>query len=285
MSAGRHSYSHAIDQLIDILDNPDANLRDMRLNKLITKFDTDRHTLHQNTYLLQALAWNRHRAARLLLDLDIDKIALNIKDGFPSCRNTPLILAAKTGAQDMVRELVWLGARLDEQDYRGFTALHYACLLRDSVMIKTLIEADADAAIKNELGHLPMDYYQLELTADDVAYRYGRSGSSPALFLQQVYDFDKNYCGTNKPCVSAWRWFVAHIIQNQKIGQDVSVAFTETSKPYSVYQWACYFVKNRDCVCNARIFAAMMQCLLQSRPALNQEMVVLFKPRIHNELN
>ena len=65
-------------------------------------------------------------AAVIFLSLDMQKCTLNMSDTFSSSRSSPLILAAKTGAEDLACLLVNLGAQVNAVDYRHFTALHYA---------------------------------------------------------------------------------------------------------------------------------------------------------------
>lgn len=182
-------------------------------------FGVDMLSFHKNTPLLYALAWNRLKAAERLLLLDTQNIALNLKDGFPSCLNTPLILAAKTHATTLLELLVAKGARLDEQDYRGFTALHYACMHRDEKAIEVLLKANANRHLRDAFGRLPYDYYVMTITEADLAYRYGLDPINPTS-IKACYDKAQDYAATQKKCLSALRWYVHFIMVNRPAMND-----------------------------------------------------------------
>jgi ATP-dependent Clp protease ATP-binding subunit ClpB len=44
--------------------------------------------------------------------------------------------------------------------FGGFTALHYAVIIEDIDVVKALLEGGSDPTIKNDSGHLPVDFAQ-----------------------------------------------------------------------------------------------------------------------------
>ena len=74
---------------------------------------------------------------------------------------TPLILYILSDAVDRtpIEALIKYGAKINEQDNDGNTALHYACMHDcPTSIIKCLIENGADKNIKNNVGKEPMYY-------------------------------------------------------------------------------------------------------------------------------
>ncbi len=235
-------------------DHPDDVL-DRQLS-----FGRDQRSRHHNTYLLLALAWNQQKAASRLLMLDTEKAALNLADEWPTCLNTPLILAAKIHATNLVQQLIQLGAEVDHQDYRGYTALHYACLLRDEASIVCLLEAGASTHIKNAFGHLPADYYAMTIVPADLRYRYGSQDE----MLIHVADSNNRYFATEKKCLSAFRWYIAHIIVNMNLGHDVQW------QGHPVYKWAGILLTRQSPVFDADLYVLMMQLYCDNRPVLHR---------------
>jgi len=207
-------------------------------------FKKNSNDLHKNNHLLEALSYNRKIAALKLIELDKKKKSLNVKDEFPSCKNTPLILAAKIDATEVLIKLIESGANVNEKDYRGFTALHYACLLRNEIAIKHLLDAKADLQAIDAFGKFPYEYYCMTISEEDISYAYGETNKinwdtektklgkhSGLIFgetsrkLNTAWDWDNHYFSTRKKCLSAFRWYIAHIIVNNKLGRDESVVY------------------------------------------------------------
>ena len=63
---------------------------------------------------------------------------------------TPLMIAVNNGYEKMTKLLLSNGACLDAQSSEGFTALMYAVANKDRNLVKTLVVAGANRAIKNE---------------------------------------------------------------------------------------------------------------------------------------
>ncbi|MBX3709110.1 MAG: ankyrin repeat domain-containing protein [Gammaproteobacteria bacterium] len=226
-------------------------------------FNKDHCTRHHNTYLLQALAWNRQKAALKLLELDKNKEALNLKDDWPTCLNSPLILAAKINAGYIVQKLITLGANLNEQDYRGFTALHYACILRNDAVIKSLLAAKANLQMIDAFGKSPYDYYDMEICETDLQYRYGKAGE----YLNHIPDRDNHYFATKKKCLSALRWYIAHIMVNGGWGTESDV------DKVSLYDYAKHCLKIREPVYHAEVYEGMMRCFCNNRPSKDKALM------------
>ena len=260
-----------LNDVIDALEY--SALSESQQRSFIKTFGRLENSKHHNTYLLLALAWSRLNATRILIELDKEKIALNLKDEYPSCFNTPLILAAKTGATEVVRQLINAGAEVDLQDYRGYTALHYACILRDDKMIQLLLKAGAAKHLFDAFGKLPEHYYLMNITANDLAYRYGLDPKDH-LALSTQYDEDNNYFATEKKSLSALRWYIAHIIINKNWGKNTSVQ----GKKSSVNDFAAYYLKIREPVDNASVYKAMMEEFESKRPAVDMKLALRLAP-------
>ncbi len=72
---------------------------------------------------------------------------------------TPLLLATQIGFIDGVRALIEGGARIDQTNGRGETALHLAVQRRDLALVRVLIAAGANPAVQdNVTGQSPLDY-------------------------------------------------------------------------------------------------------------------------------
>lgn len=235
---------------------------------LIPSFDRQYITRHKNTYLLLALAWNYLNAAKILIALDVKKISLNLTDLWPTCLNTPLILSAKIHATDIACQLIDAGALLDCQDYRGFTALHYACLMRNEILIKKLLEKGAATYLRNAFSQLPADCYQMNITPDDLVYRYGVEND----WLVKVPDCNEHYFATKKKCLSAFRWFIPHIMVNMGIGKDVFI------NRFSLYNIAKYLLNDMNLVESPLCYQKMMLTFCQHRSAMHADLLTLLQP-------
>lgn len=214
---------------------------------------------HKNTPLLLALAWNRINAALQLLNADIHRVAINLKDQWPSSQSTALIMAAKINSRRAIKELINKGAEINEQDYRDFTALHYACLYRNAEAIETLLEHGADPEKIDVFGKTPLDYYLMKIDLADVSYAYGHNGYN----LNDFPDMDEHYYGTQRPCLSAIRWYLAHLIVNGELGKE----FILNGK--SLFELAQDHLNKRVPVTRMEFYQAMAQCFLQCRPSID----------------
>ena len=108
------------------------------------------------------------QAAKRLLVFAIAVLVPAIAAGQANSRNrTPLQNAAAQNDVERVVELLEQGAGVNDWDYDGWTALHYAVrAARGPAVIEALLEAGADLAIENRDGDTP-----LEMAAGDDAYR------------------------------------------------------------------------------------------------------------------
>ena len=144
----KNSFDFISQETIDVLNEVDYG---ETLLPFLHQFRTMKMSQHGNTPLLEAIAWNRLTAAELLIKrmLAEDQDSLFMKDSFASSQSTPLLLASKTGATDIALLLLASYQKnitaLNDIDYLGNTALHYACLMRNNVLIEALIAHGANA--------------------------------------------------------------------------------------------------------------------------------------------
>jgi ankyrin repeat protein len=68
---------------------------------------------------------------------------------------SPLIAAVQTGAVDSVTALINCGARVNQQDRRDNTALHYAVINSNMKIFNALLAANADCNVRNAEGKSP----------------------------------------------------------------------------------------------------------------------------------
>ncbi|SMF27850.1 Rhodanese-related sulfurtransferase [Alteromonadaceae bacterium Bs31] len=71
---------------------------------------------------------------------------------------TPLMLAAKKGNTDIVKDLIEAGANPNLTDIDGNNALWYACLGQNILCVTTLINADVEVDNQNNQGFSPLNY-------------------------------------------------------------------------------------------------------------------------------
>jgi len=232
-----------INGIVDRLED-EASYR--KAIKQIKSLRALRDNQHGNSYLLQAIAWNRNKAAMYLcmvsMVLDID--ALSVKDSFPTSNSTPLILCSKTGNNKIAMQLLGASNKADfinEPDYLGNTALHYACLTRNINLISALIASGADTHKRNNRNQNATDYYQMPLTEESVRYHYGTQPHAPHLMTYRG-DWDANYRGTVNPDCSFLRWFIGSIVLNLYANQEKyrTITFDKEAEP------AVYFFVNTD---------------------------------------
>ncbi|XP_025977440.1 ankyrin repeat domain-containing protein 22 isoform X3 [Dromaius novaehollandiae] len=129
--------------------------------------------------ICQAAYNNDFNEVQLLLENNSDY--LNIQDSFGG--DTPLICACKQGNdrivsyllkrnadvnlrnkvsktkqnENLIRMLLRAGADVNAADFSGSTALHYACEMKNQVVISLLLDAHADPSVKNQEGETPLD--------------------------------------------------------------------------------------------------------------------------------
>ena len=104
----------------------------------------------QETPLLLAV---RHAdTVKLLLEK-----GANVHIRRPKQRDTPLMLAASLGSPESVRLLIQAGARINEQDFRGYTALMHAVQRSDEVAVRLLLQHGARWDLRNNAGQTAVD--------------------------------------------------------------------------------------------------------------------------------
>jgi hypothetical protein len=109
-----------------------------------------------NTPLLTAILKDNSETAKELISLDKSRKTIN--------------------NEIISKELINAGADVDIQGFRGFTALHWACILRLNDLIEFLLQNGADPQVENDFGKKPIEYYIQNISDADVSY-------SPTKFL------------------------------------------------------------------------------------------------------
>lgn len=132
-----------------------------------------------NTILHFLIANADNESAMLYLTRWRNKLNPNIiNDQSSRFKTTTLHLAVAKGYQNedadgnplsisnfqLVDQLLLLGANIHAATKEGNTALHLACLQRDSLMIARLLTAGADIKAVNDQGLTPLDYLHLSLS-------------------------------------------------------------------------------------------------------------------------
>lgn len=125
-----------------------------------------------NTPLLLSILRNNNQIAKRLIELDSEKKSLDIAANCYMANNTPLILSLKRGNIEMAMFLIERGANVNVAGFRGFTPLHWACILRLDDIIELLILKGANVQTLNAFGKRAIDYYVKEITADDLSFSY-----------------------------------------------------------------------------------------------------------------
>lgn len=71
------------------------------------------------------------------------------------------LMVSKTKQNEtLVRMLLNAGVEVNATDCYGYTALHYACQMKNQTLIPLLLEAHADPTIKNKQGESSLDIAQ-----------------------------------------------------------------------------------------------------------------------------
>ncbi|XP_053307252.1 ankyrin repeat domain-containing protein 22 [Spea bombifrons] len=72
-----------------------------------------------------------------------------------------VIMISKTKQNErLIQLLIGSGVDINASDYKGNTALHYACKMKSQSIIPILLGANADPYLKNKDGESPMDIAQ-----------------------------------------------------------------------------------------------------------------------------
>jgi ankyrin repeat protein len=97
-----------------------------------------------------------HQAAR---ENNVEKVTESVEticvDLLNNRWESPLIAAVQNGAFNSMTALLNRGARVDQQDRRGNTSLHYAVINSNVKVLKALLSAGADCNIRNAEGKSP----------------------------------------------------------------------------------------------------------------------------------
>lgn len=125
-----------------------------------------------NSGLMWAIANANNSTAMQVLDALGEGDYVNLPDYF---KKIPLHLAIIKGYDkisawnqplefsnlQIVEKLLECGSKIDVQDNKGNTPLHYACLRRDKKMIQALLTKSPDLTLKNSDGLTPKEMFNL----------------------------------------------------------------------------------------------------------------------------
>lgn len=272
------------------------NLSQVDIINYLESDDTEKHTLafhtinnrwgrlpvekHGNSYLLYAIAWGQTKAALRIIEKS-HGASVDLQDSYVASKSSALILACKTDAAEVAQRLIECGADVNLQDYRGYTALHYAYMMRNTTLVKLLLSHQADSSLEDVHNKEP-SFYEGEIYAEQLAYPYGYFKAERC--LQIAADWGDNYQGTMDVRYSALRWFLPHIIVNNNWGKDIKIRADENMsyfymyipgnakkkaiQPYktsSLYGWAKHHLYIREPVMDARLYQMMLDCLIKNR--------------------
>lgn len=205
-----------------------------------------------NTVLLSAISYNDTDIALLLILLaeQRDKAALKKHDSFSGSRSSPLILAAKTANNPVAMTLLssrHVASFIHEVDYQDNTAMHYACLMRNMLLVKMLYEAGASFTVANRDGKTPEQYLTGDIRADGLNYPYGQHKTPHGPHLIEASDFGHSFYGTYSCRFSAYRWFIALIVMNLHLTKDVKLSGLKQSNGVWIFDGPspCYVYRRK----------------------------------------
>jgi ankyrin repeat protein len=120
------------------------------------------------TALMNAASNGDLESVKFLLSKGADANAVSTSDKFGKVKNgnidlgnfTALMVAAPYGPPEIVERLLRAGAKVDAQDIRGMTALHYAVATeaQHPEIVRLLLKAGADPAVKMRNGESALDW-------------------------------------------------------------------------------------------------------------------------------
>ncbi len=138
-----------------------GNAKEVRL-ALAKGIDVNATDKSGATALLLSASVGDVESVRMLLAKGADANAVNTADSGGKVKNgsialgkfTPLLLASSYGPPAVVELLLRAGAKVNAQDIRGMTPLHYAVTTeaQDPAIVRLLLKAGADPSIKMSTG-------------------------------------------------------------------------------------------------------------------------------------
>lgn len=145
-----------------------------------------------NTPLINACVDGDAKAIEAMLNeyKDYD-LYINLTDkcnSRPGYYNTALILAAFGGHTYIAIQLINCGADVNQANNYGITPLHYACLLRDHILINKLLEKGASWDAEDKVGVTPLELYLHEF---DKFPGYHAALREIELIEEHLHGFDK----------------------------------------------------------------------------------------------
>jgi len=134
----------------------------------------------KNTPLLEAIITGQTEIAIALIKADKTGRSLIVPDNIHNTNNHPLLLSLKMGNKRLVNAILTQLTQLQDSnptlvrkivnnnDARGFTALHWAGIQRNNQAIEALLGLNAQIDQKNIFNKTAGDYYQTPISYNDL---------------------------------------------------------------------------------------------------------------------
>jgi len=177
----------------------------------LTKGESD----YGNTPLLQAVYKGNTEAALALIEADDSGESLKVTDNTGG-KNTPLLLALKRGETQIQSAIFAKLLKLEPQlvneivnaaDSRGATALHWAAIDRNEVLLEQLIEFGADVKAQTLFSSTAGDLYREGIGFEDLEF--------PKNVTFGTAEKSLDYSGTEVKDFSNFRWHGIAKAQNE----------------------------------------------------------------------
>ena len=107
---------------------------------------------------------------RLKTHISIEVVDMKKNNRLNKRKIVPICEAALAKDLALLKELLILGADINEKDYNGLTAIYYATQNGDYEMTKFLIENGADYEVRDPYGNTPLSnavFYYKKMDSDD----------------------------------------------------------------------------------------------------------------------
>jgi ankyrin repeat protein len=103
-------------------------------------------------YPLTLACYHGNKEVAIYLINNVKDVNVNVSYG------TPLIASVFKGHLDLVNELLNIGANPNDSDINGSTSLHFAVMMGDLEIVKSLLKHDADMELLDNKKRKPIDY-------------------------------------------------------------------------------------------------------------------------------
>jgi ankyrin repeat protein len=127
--------------------------RATKLLKNANSFSINSYIFDGTTILLVAAKKRNQELVKQLIDLGAQVDLGNKTNGM-----TPLHILCISGGIDIIEILINNGANINKQDVHGMTPLHYAAMYLDNNHIEHLLKRGADINLTDNFGYLPIHH-------------------------------------------------------------------------------------------------------------------------------